>query len=256
MPLDIPEPPVLGEATLRRIQELKEERDVIILAHNYQRPEIQDAADFLGDSFALAKIAREVKQQNIVFCGVKFMAESAKILAPGKRVVLPDMSSRCVLAAMITPKILREWKARYPNAEVAAYINTTAELKAEVDICVTSSNAVRAISTLDSRQVLFVPDENLGRYVQERMPDREFILYPGYCRSHKNITLEDLRTLKRKHPNAVTMVHPECLPEVQAEVDGIFSTSGMVNHVLNSDREEFIVGTERELIYRMKTELK
>lgn len=255
MSLNIPEPPVLDEAAIRRVQELKEEKDAIILAHNYQRPEVQDAADFLGDSFALAKIARELPQKNIIFCGVKFMAESAKILAPEKRVVLPDMSSRCLLAAMINPRILREWKARYPDAEVAAYINTTADVKAEVDICVTSSNAVRAVSTLGSKKVLFVPDENLGSYVQKRMPDREIVLYPGYCRSHRNITLEELRALKNKHPDAVTMAHPECLPEVQAEVDEIFSTSGMVNHVVNSDRKEFIVGTERELIYRIKTEL-
>ena len=256
MSLNIPEPPVLEEAVLAHIRELKEQNDIVILAHNYQRPEIQDAANFVGDSFALAKLSREVPQKNIVFCGVKFMAESAKILAPHKRVIHPAPDSLCTLASMIDPTILAEWKGKYPEAQVAAYINTTAELKTNVDICVTSSNAVLAISTLDSKQVLMVPDENLGYYIKEQMPEKEIILFPGYCRSHKNILLEDLRELKAEHPNAIVLAHPECLPKVQAEVDHLFGTFGMLNFVLESDHDEFIIATERELIYRIKVELK
>jgi len=255
MSLQIPDPPVLDQESVRRIQELKKEKDVVILAHNYQRPEVQDAADFVGDSFVLAKISRELDSENIIFCGVRFMAESAKILAPNKRVVHPEPDSSCTLAAMIDLETLAEWKAKYPRAKVAAYINTTAELKTQVDICITSSNAVKAISTLESKQVLLVPDENLGHFVQKRMPDREIILFPGYCRSHKNILLEDLRKLKAEHPQAVVLAHPECLPGVQAEVDHLLGTAGMINFVLNSEHEEFIIGTERELIYRIKKEL-
>ncbi len=256
MSLNIPEPPVLLEKTRERVLELKEERDVVILAHNYQRPEVQDAADFVGDSFALARKAQELPQQNIVFCGVRFMAESAKILAPEKTVIHPEPESMCTLAAMIDPEILREWKDRYPDAAVAAYINTTAELKTEVDICVTSSNARMAVATLEEQQILFVPDGNLGHFVKQRMPEKEIIPFPGHCRSHVNIMLEDLLTLKELHPEAVSMAHPECLPEVQEEADHLFGTAGMLNFVINSPGKEFIIGTEKELIYRIKTELK
>jgi len=234
------------------ILRLKEERNAIIMAHNYQRPEVQDIADFLGDSFALAQKARETDADVIIFCGVDFMAESAAILNPNKTVVHANRESRCPMAGMVDLRELREMKAKHPDAKVVSYVNTTAETKAESDVCCTSSNAVRIVEKIDADEVIFVPDRHLGEYIRSRVPDKKVILWPGYCHAHERITPEIIRELKEAHPNAEVMVHPECPMETIALADHVFSTGGMVNYAGESDGEEFIVGTEEGMAYRLK----
>lgn len=240
----------------QRIQELKEEKDVVLLVHNYQRPEIQDVADFLGDSFGLSLDAKKAEQENIVFCGVDFMAESAKILNPNKRVVhpivKPHLLARCPMAAMVDAESLRLLKEKHPDASVVSYVNTSAEVKALSDYCCTSANAVNVVKSVPEKKVIFVPDQNLGLYVQRFVKDKEMILWPGYCRTHVWISLDDLRELKKAHPDAKVMVHPECVPEVIDFADHVASTEGMVRYVASSNSKEFIVGTEKELAYRLK----
>jgi quinolinate synthase len=239
----------------KKIAELKEKHNAIIMAHNYQRPEVQDIADYLGDSLALAKQAIDIEADVIIFCGVDFMAESAKILNPDKTVVIPDIEAKCPMAAQITAEQLAEEKKKYPEASAVAYINTTAELKTEVDVCCTSANAVKVVRSLPEEQVIFVPDENLGLYVKRFVMDKELILWPGFCHVHKDLKKEDLLDLKEKHSEAEILVHPECRPEVIDSADQVFSTEGMVKHCLESKVQEFIIGTEEGLTYRLKKEI-
>ncbi len=236
-----------------RIARLRDEKNAVILAHNYQRPEVQDIADMLGDSLELARKAMQTDADMIVFCGVNFMAESAAILNPEKKVLIPDPDSRCPMAAMADAEGLRHLKNEHPGAAVVTYINSTAEVKAESDICCTSANAVDVVRSLDVHTVIFVPDTNLGLYVQRFVKDKEIIFWPGYCHVHNDITVDELLAMKHKHPNAEIMVHPECRPEVIDIADGVFSTQGMINHAMTSPVKEFIVGTEREHAYRLKT---
>ncbi|MFH0816131.1 MAG: quinolinate synthase NadA [Methanobacteriota archaeon] len=235
----------------RRIAELKARKGAIILAHNYQLPEVQDAADFVGDSFGLSVTASKTDAKLIVFCGVDFMAESALILNPSKRVVVPDHGARCPMAAMITPEALRKLKAENPGVPVVAYVNTSAAVKAETDVCCTSSNAVKVVKSLDSEKVIFVPDRNLGLYVQRFVEDKELILWPGYCPTHEGITVGKLKEARAAHPDAEIIVHPECTPEAIDFADAAASTEGMVNRVKASQKREFILGTEVEHAYRM-----
>lgn len=238
----------------KRVLELKKERDAIILVHNYQRPEVQDVADYTGDSLGLSMQATKTDAKNIIFCGVDFMAESAFILNRNKRVVLPDPNAKCPMAAMITVEGLREVRKENPDAVTVAYVNTHASVKAEVDVCCTSSNAVKVIKSLEEKKVIFVPDTNLGLYVQRFVPDKELIFWPGYCPTHQNITKEAIMELKAKHSNARIVVHPECIPEVIDAADAVKSTEGIVKYVASSPDKEFIIGTEKELTYRLKKE--
>ncbi|RLF62219.1 MAG: quinolinate synthase [Thermoplasmata archaeon] len=240
--------------TVEKIEKLKKQHNAIILAHNYQLPEIQDIADLLGDSLDLAKKATKTDAKNIIFCGVGFMAESAKILNPEKNVIIPDINARCPMAAMVNPEKLIKLKQKHPDAEVVAYINTTAEVKALSDICCTSSNGVRVVKSLSSKKIIFIPDQNLGNYVKKQVDDKEIIIWPGFCATHQNIRKTDIIKLKKEHPNAEILVHPECRMEVIDISDYAFSTNGMVNHVKKSDKKEFIIGTEKELCYRLKKE--
>jgi len=238
------------------ITRLKEEQDAIVLAHNYQRPEIQDIADFIGDSLGLAMEAAEVDKKNIIFCGVDFMAESAKILNPEKKVVHPivppHLIAKCPMAAMADRETVLAFKNEHPGASVVSYVNTTAEVKAVSDYCCTSSNAVKIVSRVPEDTVIFVPDEHLGNWVKRSIKDKEIILWPGYCRTHVRITREEILDLKEDHPEAVVIVHPECTNEVVETADEVFSTEGMVKYVKSSDAREFIVGTEKELGHRLR----
>lgn len=246
------------EDIAEQINRLKEEQDAILLAHNYQRPEIQDVADFLGDSLGLAMKASKIGRKNIIFCGVDFMAESAKILNPDKRVVHPivppHLIAKCPMAEMADREAVLAYKNEHPDAVVVSYVNTTAEVKAVSDYCCTSSNAVKIVRSIPEKKVIFVPDEHLGRYVQRSIKDKEIILYPGYCRTHLRIKKQEILDLKEEHPEAPILVHPECTDDVIDIADEVFSTEGMVKYVQSSNASEFIVGTERELGHRLAKE--
>ncbi len=230
---------------------LKKEKSAVILAHNYQVPEVQDVADLIGDSLELSRAAARLDAEVIVFCGVDFMAETAAILSPQKRVVLPEKGAWCPMAHMITPEQLREMRSLYPNAAVVAYVNTTAEVKAESDICCTSANGVQVVNSLEQKEIIFVPDRNLGAYVQ-RHTDKKIIPWNGYCYVHDHFTSDEVRAARAHHPQAEVLVHPECRPEVIDMADHVFSTSGMGRHARASSTKEFIIGTEVGMIYRLK----
>lgn len=238
---------------LDRLNELKEEKKAVILAHNYQIEEVQDAADYVGDSFELSKLAAETRAEVIVFCGVHFMAESAKLLAPEKTVILPDFMAGCPLADMADPEGVREMKKKYPQAAVACYINTSAAVKAECDVCVTSSNAVRIIDTYPGQEFIFLPDQNLAHYVSTKTKKR-IIPWPGYCITHHRVTGEEAKRARESIPDALMMVHPECKPEVVELADEVLGTGGMIRFAKESPQKKFIVGTELGLIYRLKKE--
>jgi quinolinate synthase len=241
-------------ATIDEIAGLKRQKHAVILAHNYQRPEVQDIADFIGDSLGLSVQASKTDAKAIIFCGVDFMAETAAVLNPGKVVVHPVPEAMCPMAMMIDPAGLREMKRLHPGAPVVAYVNTSAEVKAESDICCTSSNAVKVVKSLPDREIIFVPDQNLGLYAQRFVPDKALHLWPGYCPTHQQIKKEDILRLKKEHPDAVAIVHPECVPEVIDAADRAFSTEGMIKFIKESGAREFIVGTEGGLIHRLKKE--
>jgi quinolinate synthase len=235
------------------IQRLKLEKNAIILSHNYQLPEVQDIADFVGDSLALAMKASKTNADNIIFCGVDFMVESAKILNPDKNVIHPDVRATCPMAAMVDAESLGWLKDAHPDAPVVSYINTSAEVKAVSDICCTSSNGSKVVKSLCAQDIIFVPDRNLGLYIQRNV-DKNLILWPGICPTHHKMTKEEILELKKEHPEAEILVHPECTPDVIDIADRVFSTNGMVNYVRQSPVKEFIIGTERELCYRLKKE--
>lgn len=237
----------------RRIQELKRLRNAVILAHNYQIDEVQDAADYVGDSFELSRIAAQSEAEVIVFCGVHFMAEVAAILAPEKIVLLPDILAGCPLADMITEETLREKKKQHPAAAVVTYINSPAVVKAQSDICVTSSNAVNIVNSLEAEEVLFVPDMNLGSFVAGQT-DKRLILWDGYCVTHHRVRPSDVVAARAAHPDAVVMVHPECRPDVVKAADHVFSTGGMIRFARETSHQKIIVGTEMGLIYRLQKE--
>ena len=236
------------QAELRR---LAAERDAVILAHNYQRPEVQDAADFVGDSLELARQAAATDASTILFCGVHFMAETAKILSPHKTVLMPDPRAGCPMANMVTPERLRALKAEHPGAVVVAYVNTSAAVKAESDVCCTSSNAVQIVRRVPARQpIIFVPDKNLGDWVM-RETGREMILWDGFCHVHADITADDIQARKAEHPPAKVMAHPECPRAVLDLADVVTSTSGMLRFPAGDDAREYIVATETGLLHRL-----
>lgn len=237
----------------RRLQELKQQRDAVILAHYYQRDEIQDVADFVGDSFQLSQQAASTDAQVIVFCGVHFMAESAAILSPQKTVLLPEPRAGCPMADMVDADALRAFKVKHPGAAVVSYVNTTAAVKAESDICCTSSNAVQVVNSLDAEQIIFTPDRNLGRYVALHT-DKQIIIWEGYCNTHDHLTLEQLQQTKAEHPGALVVVHPECRPEISLAADCVSSTAGMIRFVRESEAKQFIIGTEAGLLHLLQRE--
>ncbi len=236
-----------------KIAGLKKERNAVILAHNYQLDEVQDVADYTGDSFELSRIAAQSEAAVIVFCGVHFMAESAAILSPEKTVLLPELAAGCPLADMVSPDALREYKQKHPDAAVATYINSSAAVKAESDICVTSANAVAVINSLEADRVIFVPDCNLAHYVSRRT-DKEIIPWHGYCITHHRVYPRDIERARQAHPEAVVIVHPECRPEVVALADEALGTGGMIRYARDTQAREIIVGTEMGMIYRLRKE--
>ncbi|MBN2373219.1 quinolinate synthase NadA [bacterium] len=241
-----------NQKLVENIRRLKKERNAIILTHNYQRPEIQDIGDHCGDSLGLCRIAASSNADVICFCGVRFMAESAAILNPGKKVILPAPEAGCSLADDLSIETLRTLKSKYPNAAVVCYVNSSAGVKAESDICCTSANAVQVVNSLkDYEEVLFVPDHNLGHYVSLHT-DKKVYLAEVYCNAHHDLEKADAVRLKKLHPNAKFIAHPECKPEVLELADFVSSTSGMSKYVGDSGAREFIVGTEIGMVYRLQ----
>jgi quinolinate synthase len=238
---------------IERIKELKEEKNAVILAHTYQRPEVYEVADFIGDSYGLSKKATETDADIIVFCGVDFMAESAFILNPDKIVLIPTRLANCPMAAMVDLDGLRELKAKHPRAAIVSYVNTTAEVKAESDICCTSANAVKVVNSLEEDEVIFVPDSNLAHYVV-RHTDKKIIPWNGWCYVHRKFSPEGLSRAKTMHLNAKVLVHPECVPEVVNLADEVCSTTGMINYVRQSSDKTFIIATEIGVIERLRLE--
>jgi quinolinate synthase len=239
---------------LDRIRALKERKHAVILAHNYQLPEVQDLADFTGDSLELSRKAAATDAEVVVFCGVWFMAETAAILSPQKTVLIPDRHAGCPMVEMAPASDVRAFKAKHPGAVVVTYVNSSAEVKAESDICCTSANAVAVVESIPrDREILFVPDRNLGSYVAAKT-GRPLILYPGYCPTHARIHAEDVIRARSLHPDAAVMIHPECRSEVWEMADAVLSTSGMCRYARESKAGSFIVGTELGLMHRLKLE--
>ena len=235
-----------------RIVRLKKERDAVIVAHMYQNAEVQEIADIVGDSFALSKYCAGRPERTIVFCGVDFMAESAKILSPEKTVLLPERQAGCPMADMITAEALREFKKTYPGYAVVTYINSSAAVKAESDVIVTSSNAVKVIKGMEERDLIFGPDQNLGAYVAKQCPEKNIVLWDGYCPTHHRIQKEDVLAAKAAHPGAPFLVHPECPPDVTALADYVGSTKGIIDYAAASDCRELIIGTEMGVLYQLE----
>lgn len=236
---------------VEEIKHLKKEKNAVILAHYYVEDEIQQMADYIGDSYYLSKVAAELSSRFIVFAGVSFMGESAKILNPEKRVFLPDMTADCPMAHMVTGEKIKKMREAYDDLAVVCYINSTAEIKRHCDVCVTSANAVRIVKNLPNRNVFFVPDGNLGSYVKEQVPEKNIILNDGYCPIHAVLTMEQIKKAKEKHPGALFLVHPECKKEVLEEADYIGSTSGIIKFAEESSEAEFIIGTEYGVFYQL-----
>ncbi len=240
------------QALMQDILRLKRERNAVILSHNYERPAVQDIGDFTGDSLGLSRQAAATGAEVIVFCGVHFMAQTAKLLSPDKTVLLPVLEAGCPMADMISAEQLRRFKAEHPGAPVVAYVNTTAEVKAESDICCTSANAVEVVRSLEASEVLFVPDRNLGRWVARHVPDKEVVLYQGFCPTHELITPDMVLEIKQAHPQAVVMAHPECNEATLDLADAVRSTSGMLRYAAESEAQEFIVVTEVGILHPLQ----
>jgi quinolinate synthase len=237
-----------------RIRELATEKQALLIAHNYQRDEVQEIADVTGDSLALAIEASKTDKPVIVFCGVHFMAESAAILAPEKTVLLPRADAGCPMADMVTAEGLIALKKQHPDATVVTYVNSSAAVKAESDICCTSSNAVSVARSLDAKKLLLVPDRNLGRYMAKQVPEKECICWEGYCPTHDRLKTEEIKQIKAEHPDALFMVHPECRPDILELADHICSTSGMYEFARTNSAQKFIVGTEEGILWRLRKE--
>ena len=242
------------EQTLEEsIRKLKKERNAVILVHNYQRGEVQDIGDLVGDSLELSQKAAKTDADIIVFCGVHFMAETASILSPDKTVLLPDADAGCPMANMITAEQLRQKKKELPNATVVTYVNSSAEVKAESDYCCTSANGVNVVKSIDAEEILFVPDQYLGDFIS-RKTGKKMTLWPGYCPTHVKILPEDIMARKQEYPQAKVVVHPECRPDVIALADEALSTSGIIRYAAREDINELIVGTEVEILHRLNKE--
>ena len=241
---------------IEEIKRLKREKNAIILGHCYQNVEIDEVADFVGDSLGLSKLASKTDADIIVFAGVYFMAETAKILSPNKKVLLPNMKSGCNMADMIDLRLIREFKAKHPNLPLVCYVNSTAEVKAECDICCTSANAIEVVRSLGVKKVLFAPDCYLGSWVQKNLPDVEIISYPGYCPTHLRISPDDIVKSKEEHKNAVVLVHPECRQEVAKMADFVGSTTQIFDYVKQTNYKKYIICTEKGVVDRLKRDYK
>ena len=235
-----------------RIKQLKQEKNAVILAHYYVHDEVQEIADYIGDSFYLSKVATKTDADTIVFCGVSFMGESAKILNPEKTVLMPDETADCPMAHMADIDRIEELRKEYPDLAVVCYINSTAELKCHADVCVTSSNAIRIVKALPNKNIFFIPDENLGRFVAKQVPEKNFIFNDGYCHVHASIRKDQVEAAKKAHPNAPFIVHPECRPEILDLADFIGSTSEIIDYASSADAKEFIIGTECGVLTKLK----
>jgi len=240
------------DALAAEIRELASQRDAVILAHTYQRAEVQDVADLVGDSLGLAREAAATDASVIVFAGVHFMAETAKILAPDRTVLLPEPKAGCPMADMVTADALRAWKAENPGVPVVTYVNSSADVKAESDVCVTSANAVTVVQSLGAEKILFAPDRNLGDWVARSLPEVEVVLWDGWCPTHDQVTPEMVLAAREAHPDAVVLAHPECRPEVIDVADVILSTSQMIRYAASLDAEEFVIVTESGIIHGLE----
>ena len=233
------------------IEKLKKEKNAVILAHYYVDEDVQDIADYIGDSYYLSKKATEVSEQVIVFCGVSFMGESAKILNPDKLVLMPDNLANCPMAHMADIDYIEKLRKEYDDLAVVCYINSTAELKVHSDVCVTSSNALKIVKALPNKNIFFIPDENLGRYIASLVPEKNFIFNDGFCHVHKSITKENVLKAKKAKPDALVLVHPECTMDILELADYIGSTSGIIDYATNSDAKEFIICTEMGVLHQL-----
>lgn len=237
---------------IEEIQRLKKEKNAVILAHNYQIPEIQEVADLVGDSLKLSQVAAETDADIIILSGVRFMAESAKILSPNKKVLLPAYDAGCPMADMIDVDKLRAFKEQHPGAPVVCYVNSSAEVKAESDICCTSSNAIEIIKSIPSKKILFVPDMNLGSYIAKQVPEKEIILYKGFCITHHRVKPTEVDQVRGAYPDAKVLIHPEAAPEVVAKADFVGSTSQIINYAKESNCNTFIIGTEMGVMHKLQ----
>ena len=245
----------LDENTMEMIQEIdrmKKEKNAVIVAHNYQIDDVQDLADIVGDSLKLSQYCASTDADIVVFCGVHFMAESAKLLSPEKTVLLPEVHAGCPMADMVTGKALRKEKKKYPDAAVVCYINSTAEVKAECDICCTSSNALRVVKSLPNKEILFVPDQNLGSYIAKQIPGKTIHLWQGYCITHHRVLKGDVEKARTLHPDALLLAHPECRPEVVELADFVGSTAQIIEYAKNSPNKKFLIGTEMGIMHKLK----
>jgi len=241
----------MSENLIKKIEELKKQRNAVILVHNYQKQEVRDIADFSGDSLELSRKASQTNADVIVFCGVHFMAETASILSPDKKVLLPDIESGCPMADMITRDQLVQFKKENEGATVVTYINSSAAVKAETDICCTSSNAINVVRSISNDKIIFCPDRNLGSYTQKKL-NKKLILWQGFCPTHMRMLPEHVIEQKKKHPDAEVLVHPECMPQTVELADQVLSTTGILNYVAQSKQKEFIIGTENEIAYELQ----
>lgn len=239
-------------SVIKKINELKTEKNAIILAHYYVSDEVQEIADYTGDSFYLAKIAKESNADILVFCGVSFMGESAAILNPEKKVLMPDLNADCAMAHMVSLNKIKEMKEKYDDLAVVCYINSTAEIKTYSDVCVTSANAVKIVKNLPNQNIFFIPDGNLGRYVKEQIPEKNIVLNEGYCPIHQAMSIASVKAAKANHPNAKFLVHPECTKELLDEADYVGSTSGIIKFAKEDNAKEYIIGTELGVLYELK----
>ncbi len=236
---------------IQKIKKLKEEKNVVILGHYYQSGEIQEISDFVGDSLALSRQAATTDADIILFCGVHFMAETAKLLSPEKKVLLPDLDAGCPMADMVTSESLIDYKNENPDAKIICYVNSTAAVKAQSDVCVTSSNALSIAQKFKGEKLLYVPDQNLGHYLNQQIPELNMDLWPGHCCIHNNLNTSQVEEMQKLHPNAQLIVHPEANPAVVEKADFVGSTKALLEYAVDSEHEEFIVGTERGILFEM-----
>lgn len=245
----------MNEDKIQQIKALKEEKNAVILAHYYVKPEVQAIADYIGDSFYLSKLAVSLDNPVIVFCGVSFMGESAKLLNPDKTVLMPEPTADCPMAHMVTEQVVEQARKTYEDLAVVCYINSTAEIKSWSDVCVTSANAVKIVKNLPNKSILFIPDRNLGHYVASQVPDKHFIYNEGFCPRHEYMSADEIKEAKAAHPDAKVLVHPECNPDIIKLADYIGSTSGIINYAKeHKEEKEFIIGTVVGVIYKLEEE--
>lgn len=252
LPADTDKGVYIMNEKIRRIQDLKKEKNAVIMAHYYVPDEVQDIADYIGDSYYLSDMATKVDADIIVLCGVSFMGESAKILNAGKKVLMPAADADCPMAHMADVERIQEVRSEYEDLAVVCYVNSTAELKAHSDVCVTSSNALKIVKALPEKNIYFIPDQNLAHYIADQLPEKNFIFNDGYCHVHHNLLREQVIEAKKARPDALLLVHPECRPEVTELADYVGSTSGIINYATESDHKEFLISTEMGVFYQLK----